>query len=117
MSSRSSYPKCRNTQPLNRRHNSAPDRGSTRPTRDPEHGLVEISDVDQQGSLTDRTSYLTTTEAANYLRMSKQFLEIARHRGDGPPYIKLARAVRYHRPTLDQWMLERQRNHTADGEA
>ncbi len=63
-----------------------------------------------------RTSYLTTTEAANYLRMSKQFLEIARHRGDGPPYIKLARAVRYHRPSLDQWMLERQRNHTAEGE-
>ncbi len=117
MSSRSSYPKCRNTQPLNRRHNSAPDRGSTRPTRDPEHGLVEISDVDQQGSLTDRTSYLTTTEAANYLRMSKQFLEIARHRGDGPPYIKLSRAVRYHRPSLDQWMLERQRNHMAEGEA
>ena len=38
-------------------------------------------------------------------------------RGDGPPYIKLSRAVRYHRPSLDQWMLERQRNHTAEGEA
>ncbi len=63
-----------------------------------------------------RASYLTTAEAAEYLRLSKQFLEIARHRGDGPPYIKLSRAVRYHRPSLDQWMLERQRNHTAEGE-
>ena len=116
MSSRSSYPKCRNTQPLNRRHNSAPDRGSTRPTYNPELGLVDLNEVDQQGSLADRTSYLTTTEAANYLRMSKQFLEVARHRGDGPPYIKLSRAVRYHRPSLDDWMLERQRNHTAEGE-
>ncbi len=52
--------------------------------------------------------FLTTAEAADYLRLSRQFLEIARHRGDGPPYIKLARGVRYHRPSLDQWMLERQ---------
>ena len=44
---------------------------------------------------TNRVSYLTTAEAAEYLRLSKQFLEIARHRGDGPPYIQLARAVRY----------------------
>ncbi len=61
--------------------------------------------------------FLTTAEAADYLRLSRQFLEIARHRGDGPPDIKLSRAVRYHRPSLDQWMLERQRNHTAEGEA
>jgi len=77
---------------------------------------VDFSDVDQHGSLADRMSYLTTTEAANYLRMSKQFLEIARHRGDGPPFIKLSRAVRYHRPSLDRWMLERQCNHAAEGE-
>ena len=117
MSSRSNCPRRGNVQPLNHRHLSASSRSSKIPTHNPELGLVEISDVDQQGSLTDRTSYLTTTEAANYLRMSKQFLEIARHRGDGPPYIKLSRAVRYHRPSLDDWMLERQRNHTADGEA
>ena len=60
--------------------------------------------------------FLTTAEAADYLRLSRQFLEIARHRGNGPPYIKLSRAVRYHRPSLDAWMLERQRSHTAEGE-
>ena len=63
-----------------------------------------------------RVTYLTTSEAADYLRVSKQYLEIARHRGDGPPYIKLSRAVRYFRPSLDEWMLARQRNHTAEGE-
>ena len=41
MQSRSSYPKCHNTQPLNRRHNSASDRGSTRPTYILEPGSVE----------------------------------------------------------------------------
>ncbi len=116
MSSRSNYPRCGNVQLLNQRHLSAPSQSSKIPTCDTGLRLVDFSDVDQHGSLADRTSYLTTTEAANYLRMSKQFLEIARHRGDGPPFIKLSRAVRYHRPSLDQWMLERQRNHTAEGE-
>jgi hypothetical protein len=77
----------------------------------------QFPEADSPDHLADRTVYLTTSEAAHYLRVSKQFLEIARHRGDGPPYIKLARAVRYHRPSLDQWMLERQRTHTAEGEA
>ncbi len=116
MSSRTSYLKCRSTQPLNRRHLATSNQCSKFPTYDPDLGSVEISEADQQCSLAARTSYLTTTKAANYLRMSKQFLEIARHRGDGPPFIKLSRAVRYHRPSLDPWMLERQRNHTAEGE-
>ncbi len=117
MSPRSNCPRCGNIQLLNQRHLSASSRSTKSPTQDPEGGLVKISDVDQQYSLVGRMSYLTTTEAANYLRMSKQFLEIARHRGDGPPYVKLSRAVRYHRPSLDKWMLERQRNHSAKGEA
>jgi hypothetical protein len=41
MSSRSSYPKCHNTQPLNRRHNSASDRGATRPTSKLEPGSIK----------------------------------------------------------------------------
>ena len=52
------------------------------------------------------TDYMTTIEAAAYLKLSRQFLEAARYRGDGsgPPYIKLDRAVRYRRSVLDQWM-------------
>jgi excisionase family DNA binding protein len=50
--------------------------------------------------------YFTTVEAAAYLRLSRQFLEAARHRGDGsgPSFIKLERAVRYRRDALDAWM-------------
>jgi hypothetical protein len=50
--------------------------------------------------------YLTTRESAEYLKLSPQFLEGARYRGDGsgPAYIKLDRAVRYRRSVLDAWM-------------
>ena len=51
--------------------------------------------------------YMTTREAAAYLKLSRQFLEGARYRGDGsgPAYIKLGRrSVRYRRSVLDAWM-------------
>jgi hypothetical protein len=50
--------------------------------------------------------YMTTAEAAQYLKLSRQFLEAARYRGDGsgPTYVKLERAVRYRRSVLDAWM-------------
>ena len=50
--------------------------------------------------------YLNTDQAAIYLGLSPEFLEIARHRADGsgPNYTKLPRAVRYHRADLDAWM-------------
>jgi excisionase family DNA binding protein len=57
--------------------------------------------------------YLTTTRAAEYLGLSRQFLEGARHKGGGPAYIKLSRAVRYRRADLDAWMLGHRRQHTA----
>ena len=52
------------------------------------------------------TEYMTTQEAAAYLKLSRQFLEGARYRGDGsgPDYIKLGRAVRYRQSVLDAWM-------------
>jgi hypothetical protein len=50
--------------------------------------------------------YLTTVEAAHYLKLSRQFFEGARYRADGsgPPFIKLERAVRYRKTALDDWM-------------
>jgi hypothetical protein len=55
---------------------------------------------------TDFGVYLTTVEAARYLKLCRQFLEAARYRADGsgPAYIKLERAVRYRRSALDAWM-------------
>ena len=49
---------------------------------------------------------MTTEEAARYCRVSRQFLEIARVRGNGPAFVKLGRIVRYRRQTLDQWLAE-----------
>ena len=58
--------------------------------------------------------YLTTTEAACYLSMSRQWFEIGRLRGYGPPYVKIGRAVRYKKSTLDDFMAARVRNHTVE---
>ena len=116
MSSRSTYTKPGNLQRLYRRHSSEPDRDLSHPAHNPELKRLDNKKADQADPQADCSAYLTTSEAANYLRMSKQFLEITRHRGGGPPYIKLARAVRYYRPSLDQWMLERQRTHTGEGD-
>lgn len=48
--------------------------------------------------------FLSTAEAALYLDMSPQWLEKARHLGYGPPFVKLAKMVRYKRSALDEWM-------------
>ena len=49
---------------------------------------------------------MTTKEAAAYLRVSRQFLELARWKADGsgPPYVRLGNSVRYDRPLLNQWL-------------
>ena len=63
----------------------------------------------EPNSRSQRRRYLTTKEAALYLNVSTQFLEICRHRGIGPTYSKAGRAVRYAVDWLDEWMLLNQR--------
>lgn len=63
--------------------------------------------------MTDR-EYLTTPEAAKYLSVSIQFLEISRHKGAGPKYVKLSRMVRYPREELDRFMREHTRSNTCE---
>ena len=50
---------------------------------------------------------MTTKEAAAYLKISRQFLEIARWRADGsgPDYVKFGKSVRYKQSVLDAWIL------------
>lgn len=45
-----------------------------------------------------------TVEAAQYLSLSKPTLERFRLTGEGPPYLKLGKAVRYRRTELDAWL-------------
>ena len=60
---------------------------------------------------------LHTPEAANYLRLSKPTLERMRLTGDGPPYAKLGKAVRYRRTDLDAWLASRLIRSTSEGAA
>ena len=57
----------------------------------------------------------TTEEAADYLKVSRQLLELLRVKGGGPRYAKLGRAVRYRRAALDEWLEANEQNHTAEG--
>ena len=73
-------------------------------------GIPPSSDQDKvkvtiKGPIVE-TDVMTTREAAAYLKLSRQFLEGARHRGDGsgPDYLKWGRSVRYHRAQLDAWI-------------
>lgn len=66
-------------------------------------------------SFKQNSEYLTTIQAAKYLNFSRQWLEIARHKGEGPSYIKMARMVRYAISDLDEFMQSHRRNNTIGG--
>ena len=57
---------------------------------------------------------LTPREAAATLRLSVSFLAKARMRGDGPPYFKPGRAVRYRESGLIEWLKSRSRLSTSE---
>jgi predicted DNA-binding transcriptional regulator AlpA len=57
---------------------------------------------------------LTPKEAAAFLRLSVSFLAKARMRGDGPPYFKPGRAVRYRESRLIEWLKSRSRLSTSE---
>ena len=54
------------------------------------------------------SDYLSETQTAKYLNISKKSLQRWRFNRQGPPYVKLnAKTIRYCREDLDQWMKER----------
>ena len=58
---------------------------------------------------------LTEKDAANLLSLSPRFLQVRRHKGNGPRFIKISsRAVRYRPCDLQEWIEERVRTSTAD---
>ena len=50
--------------------------------------------------------FLTEQEAAARLSLLAKTLKNWRGRGEGPPYLKLGSAVRYHAPAFDAWALD-----------
>lgn len=57
---------------------------------------------------------LTPRAAAQALSVSESWLAKARMRGDGPPYVKVGRAVRYAQAAVLQWLKSRQHLSTSE---
>ncbi len=57
---------------------------------------------------------MTPKEASAVLKVSLSWLAKARMRGDGPPYIRVGRSIRYGEAALIQWMRSRQRSSTSE---
>ena len=53
------------------------------------------------------SDYLSETQTAKYLNLSKKSLQRWRFNRQGPPYVKLMKTIRYRREDLDHWMKER----------
>jgi predicted DNA-binding transcriptional regulator AlpA len=57
---------------------------------------------------------LHPAEVAKLLKVSLSWLAKARMRGDGPPFIKIGRSIRYSELALSSWMKARQRLSTSE---
>jgi predicted DNA-binding transcriptional regulator AlpA len=76
----------------------------------PTHEQLLESDQELNG----RERLLTAKDAADRLRLSPSWLAKARMRGDGPPFVKLGRSVRYRESALAKWTRTRTRYSTSD---
>lgn len=52
--------------------------------------------------MTNTTDLLTRSEAAEYLRVSRWYLDTAG--AEGPPYMRIGRLIRYRRADIDHWL-------------
>ena len=57
---------------------------------------------------------LSPKEAAKLLKVSTSWLAKARMNGDGPPYMRVGRSIRYSEAALLQWLKSRQRLSTSE---
>jgi predicted DNA-binding transcriptional regulator AlpA len=56
---------------------------------------------------------LTRAEVFGHFGLTQRFLEVAAVRGDGPPFIKIGRSVRYQAADLRAWIEARRVNSTS----
>jgi hypothetical protein len=64
-------------------------------------------------ALADGEGLLTPKETASFMRVSESWLAKARMRGDGPPYAKYGRSVRYQREDVIGYTRSRLRRSTS----
>jgi len=69
------------------------DRGGRTPRRTPAASGATLQPSNRERLLTPR-------ETSAFLRVSESWLAKARMRGDGPPYVKIGRSIRYPEGTL-----------------
>jgi predicted DNA-binding transcriptional regulator AlpA len=63
----------------------------------------------------DEDELLSTRQLAAWLDISESWLEIARHRGQGPKYLKYGpKTVRYRRADVVAWLKTRTHQSTAE---
>jgi hypothetical protein len=60
------------------------------------------------------SAYLTSKEAAIFLRSSASTLSKFRVYGGGPPYLKLGRKILYERAALVEWLDAHRRQSTSE---
>lgn len=60
------------------------------------------------------TYLLTTQQAAQYLSLEPQTLEVWRGRGKGPTFVKIGALVRYERRELEAYVERNRRRSTSD---
>lgn len=53
-----------------------------------------------------RRGALSAKEAASYLSTTEGTLSQWRHRGEGPPFLRMGRKVAYRTDSLDAWLRE-----------
>jgi predicted DNA-binding transcriptional regulator AlpA len=73
---------------------------------------TEAARPESRGSISERL--LTARDAANVLRLSESWLAKSRMRGDGPPFVKIGRSVRYAEGSLRDWLQTQMRRSTSE---
>jgi predicted DNA-binding transcriptional regulator AlpA len=59
------------------------------------------------------SSFVSPEQAARYLGVSRSWLAQLRVRGEGPPYHKFGKVVRYQLGNLQEWTDDRKRGSTS----
>jgi excisionase family DNA binding protein len=71
------------------------------------NGLSEAGGVQHLDPSKKDECFLTTNEAASYLRVSKSYLDKLRVYGGGPKFLRFGRKILYRQSELNLWAEER----------
>ena len=86
---------------------------AAKPEEPPLESIRPISDKRADKAGTGFERMLTPKDESQFLRVSLSWLAKARMRGDGPPYVKVGRAIRYSESALLLWIRAHQRLSTS----